>query len=344
MRYIRILPILAIALISCNGGNKQTAKKEIPPPRVEVIIAQEQEFPAGIEVNGTVLSEEMVELRTEISGRITFLNLPDGASVKQGTVLVRINDADLQAELAKEKSVYELAQKTEKRLRKLLAGQGIDQATYDAALNAMNSSEASVNVLKAQIDKTVVKAPFDGKLGLRQVSMGAFVTPQTLLGTLQQSDKVKIDFTVPEAYVKLVGIGSTVMVQTNASDEKLQATISAVEPQINESSRNIKVRARLNSGTLYPGAFVKVILTQIAKGIVVPGNAIIPDAQSNQVIVVKNGKGVFKNVETGTRTADVVEITDGLVNGDTVVVSGVLFVRPNASLIIKGVKKLSELK
>jgi membrane fusion protein, multidrug efflux system len=344
MRLIKILPLVFIAFLSCTNSNKDAVKKEVQAPKVEVIIAQEQDFPAGLEVNGTVLSEEMIELHPEVSGRITYLNLPDGAMVSEGTVLVRINDADLQAQLKQQQAAFELAQKTESRMKQLLSVKGIDQATYDAALNELNTRQANIDVLKAQIDKTVVKASFNGKLGLREVSPGAYVTPQTLLGTLQQFEKTKIDFTVPEAYVDLVKVGNKVNIQSNASDEKLVATISAVEPEINASTRNIKVRARLDNGNLYPGAFVKVILKENAKGIVVPSNAIIPDAQSNQVVVVTKGKGVFKNVETGTRTADLVEITSGLKTGDTVVVSGVLFVRPNAKVIIKKVKKISELK
>jgi membrane fusion protein, multidrug efflux system len=342
--YKTLVPLFIIALVSCSNSNKESGKKDAQPPKVDVIIAQEQDFPAGLEVNGTVLSEEMIELHPEISGRITYLNLPDGALVTEGTVFARINDADLQAQLKQQQVSLELAQKTESRMKQLLSVKGIDQATYDATLNEMNTREANIDVLKAQIDKTVTKAPFSGKLGLRQVSLGAYVTPQTLLGTLQQFEKIKIDFTVPEAYVSLVKVGNKVNVQTNSSDEKLVATISAVEPEINTSSRNIKVRARLDSGTLYPGAFVKVILKEDARGIVVPSNAIIPDAQSNQVVVVKGGKGMYTYVETGTRTTDLVEITEGLKTGDTVVVSGVLFVRPKAKVIVKKVKKISELK
>jgi membrane fusion protein, multidrug efflux system len=344
MRLIKFLPVVILVFISCKNNTKDVAKKDSPPPKVDVMIAKAQDFPAGLEVNGTVLSEEMIELHPETSGRITSLNLPDGAFVKAGTILVHINDADLQAQLAQQRSAFDLAQKTEARMKQLLAVKGIDQATYDAALNELNTREANINVLKAQIDKTVIKAPFDGKLGLRQVSLGAYVTPQTLLGTLQQFDKTKIDFTVPEAYVDLVQVGSKVNIQTNDADKVMQATITAVEPQINASTRNIKARARLDEGNLYPGSFVKVLLSKAANGIVVPSNAIIPDAQSNQVVIVKGGKGVFKNVETGTRNADLVEIKSGLTEGDTVVVSGVLFVRPGAKVIVKKVKAINDLK
>ncbi|OFX37578.1 MAG: hypothetical protein A2X08_03370 [Bacteroidetes bacterium GWA2_32_17] len=341
IRYVIILFVI-ISLFSCKQNTDK--KKDKPPATVDVIIAEMVNFPTSIEVNGSVLSEEMIELFPEISGRITFLNLPDGGFVEQGTILVKINDADLQAQLEQQNVALDLAEKTEARLKQLLAVNGVDQAMYDAALSEVNTRKANIKVLNAQIDKTVVKASFSGKLGLRQVSLGAYVTTQTLLGSLQQTDKIKIDFTVPETYKSLVKVGDVVLIQTTESDVNLEATISAIEPQINTSTRNIKIRARLNRGNINPGAFVKVMLEKKDKDIVVPTNAIIPDALSNQVVVIKNGKGVFVNVETGTRNADFVEITKGLAVGDSIVVSGVLFVRPDAKVKISKVKNISELK
>jgi membrane fusion protein (multidrug efflux system) len=329
------------AMISCKSEakDKNANIKEKPPVAVDVIVAGNSDFTSDIEVNGTVLSDEMVELHPEVGGRLTYLNIPDGAAVKAGTILARINDADLQAQLQQQKVQLEMAEKTEQRLGKLLLVNGIDQAAYDVALSQVNLFNANINVLRAQIDKTVIKAPFDGRLGLRLVSEGAYVSTSTAIGTLQQTDKIKVDFSVPESYANLIKIGKTINIQTNASSEDYTATISAIEPQINTATRNIKVRARLNKGSINPGAFVKVLLNENLKGIVVPSNSIIPDALSNQVVLVKDGKAVFQNVETGIRNSDVVEITAGIQVGDTVVVSGVLYVRPNGIVKIKKVRK-----
>ncbi len=343
MNYFKFISLFLffIFFISCKT-DKQDKKKQTPPVSVDVIIACEESFSTDIEVNGNVLSEEMIELHPEISGRITYLNIPDGAIVSKGTLLVKINDADLQAQLEQQKVQLDLATKTEQRLKTLLAVNGIDQATYDAALNEVNLREANIKVIQAQIDKTVIRAPFYGRLGLRLVSPGAYVTPSTLLGTLQQTDKIKIDFTVPEAYVNLVKVGSVISVETLDSQENLSAIITAVEPQISTSTRNLKVRAKLKSGIIRPGSFVKISLSENRKGIIVPTNAIIPDALSNMVVVVKNNKAIFKKVETGIRTSDNVEILKGLEIGDSIVVSGVLFVRPNGKVIINKVRKLNE--
>ena len=340
MKYTRSIgALIALSLIiSCKSKNKELPTKEKQVVMVEAIIAGSQDIASSLEVNGTVLSNEMVELRPEISGRLTYLNIPDGGSVKAGTILARVNDADLQAQMEQQKTQFELATKTEKRLGDLLKVNGVNQADYDLALSQLNTIRANIKVLNAQIDKTVIKAPFSGELGIRVVSPGAYVTPQTLIGTLQQTDKVKIDFTVPETYASIIGKGNKVRIKTNGTSESLEAIISAIEPQINSVTRNIKVRAFLTGGIVSPGSFVKVLLDQNRKSIMVPSNAIIPDALSNQVVVVKNKKAVFTNVETGLRDETLVELTSGVNEGDSIVVSGMLFVRPNGAVKVQKIR------
>jgi len=332
--------ILLFLLISCNTNNKEQVSKGKQPVFVDVIVAGNENFSSNIEVNGTVLSNEMVELHPEISGRLIYLNVPDGSSVSAGTLLAKINDADLQAQKEQLKIQLDMANRTEKRLFELLGVNGVNQADYDAALSQVNTLKANIKVLDAQLDKTIIRAPFSGQLGLRQVSPGAYVTPQTLIGTLAQTDKVKIDFTVPETYALFARRGNSVLIKASSSEENLIATISAVEPQINPVTRNIKVRAVLTQGSILPGAFVKVLLDQNRKVIVVPTNAIIPDAFLNQVVVVKNNKAVFTTVLTGLRNSEKVEITSGLEQGDTIVVSGMLFLRPDGSVKVKRAKSL----
>lgn len=333
---IGVLIVLSL-FISCKSKIKEQAQKEKPPVMVEVIIAGSKEVSSNLEVNGTVLSNEMVELRPEISGRLTYLNIPDGATVTQGTILAKVNDADLQAQMEQQKTQLDLATKTEKRLRDLLKVNGVNQADYDVALSQLNAIQANIKVLNAEIDKTVIRAPFSGELGLREVSPGAYVTPQTLIGTLQQTNKVKIDFTVPETFAGIIKKGNKVRIQTNDAADSNVGTITAIEPQINSVTRNIKVRAILDNGILSPGSFVKVLLGQNRQSIMVPSNAIIPDALSNQVVVVRKNKAVFTNVETGLRNEDLVELTSGINVGDSIIVSGMLFVRPNAPIKIQRV-------
>jgi membrane fusion protein, multidrug efflux system len=335
---------LILILFSCKNKAKdgQAAAKPNtqPPVVVDVLIAKNSVLSNNIELNGTVLPNENLDIHPETSGRLTYLNVGDGARVSKGTILAKINDADLQAQLKKLKTQIELAQKTEERLKKLLAVNGINQADYDLALNQLNNLKADVEIVQANLDKTIVKAPFDGILGLRKISPGAYVTPQNIITTLLQTNKVKIDFSVPEEYSNQIQRGKNI--QLVAANKKLTATIIAAEPEINETTRNLKVRAVLNEGQVQAGSFVKIIMSQNSNNttsIVIPTSCIIPEAKSKKVVVVKNGKANFVNVITGLRTADGIQVTNGLNEGDSVVISGVLFVRPNSVLKVKNVKQ-----
>ena len=334
-------------MIACKS--KPEALKQNNGPQsivVDVIIASPQSVSSAIEANGSVVANEYVELHAEVSGRLTYLNVPEGTKVQQGTVIARINDADLQAQLNKTKVLLEMAVKTEERLRKLLAINGVNQADYDVALNAVNGYKADMAYTQSLIDKTVVKAPFTGVIGLRQVSPGAFLTTANIIATMQQVDKIKIDFTLPEEYSAMIKKGNQVDVQVDVASQKMsKAVIIATEPQVNQATRNLKVRAILKDSKVNPGAYVKVYLasSKDKKSILVPTNSIIPDDKNKQVVIVKGGKAAFVNVETGARQANNIEIVKGIKEGDSVVVTGLLFARPKSQLKVRGVKTLEQL-
>ena len=290
-------------------------------------------------------ANEYAELHPEVSGRLTYLNVPEGKFIQQGTVIARINDADLQAQVNKSQMQLELAKQTEERLRKLLDIKGVNQADYDAALSQVNNLGADISYTKSLIDKTVIRAPFSGVAGLRQVSPGAYVTPATIIASMQQVSKVKIDFTLPEAYSAYVQKGTYVDVLIDAvNSTKHKALIIASEPQVDVNTRNLKVRALLQDTVANPGSFVKVniVLGKDKSSVLVPTNAIIPDAMNKKMVIIKNGNAVFVDVETGVRKEGAVEVTKGLQAGDTVVVSGVLFAKPNAPVQIRSVKQLKD--
>lgn len=343
------LPILLAFFILSACKSKPDvpvkSKNDQPAVLVDVIVANPQDITSTVEANGTVVANEYVELHPEVSGRLTYLNVPEGKYVEAGTLIARINDADLQAQLNKSKVALDLAAKTEERLKKLLAVGGVNQQDYDVALNTVNGLKADIAYTQSLIDKTVIKAPFSGVVGLRQVSPGAYLSPASIIATVQQLDKIKIDFTLPEEYSSLIKIGNTVDILVDATNQVMKkATIVATEPQVIENTRNLKVRALLQGTKVNPGAYVKVYLAskRDTKGIFVPTNSIIPDDKNKQLVLVKNGKAKFVNVQTGVRQADNVEITSGVNAGDSVVVTGVLFARPKAALKIREVKKLGE--
>lgn len=350
MKRLYLLPLGLLLMTACKSKKEQpaNAKKDGAPQAVvvDVLVASAQPITTSVEANGTVVANESVELHPEVSGRITYLNIPEGGSIKAGTVIAKLNDADLQAQMNKSKVALDLAEKTEVRLKKLVSIQGINQADYDLAVNSVNGYKADIAYTQSLIDKTVLRAPFSGVVGLRQVSLGAFVSPTTILATLQQLDKIKIDFTIPEEYSELIQKGKTVDVQIDATKQtKAKAVIVATEPTVNQSTRNLKVRAVLQDNRVNLGAYVKVFVQsgRDVKGILVPTNAIIPDDKNKQLVLVKGGKASFVNVETGARQAGNIEVTKGMKEGDTVVVTGVLFAKPKSVLKVRSVKTLEQL-
>lgn len=333
-------------LVACKGKPEPTKPKAAPPTVVDALIASTQVINNTVEASGSVVANEYVELHPEIIGRLTYLNVPEGKEVAQGTILARINDADLRAQVEKSKVQLDLAQKTAERYKKLLDVQGLNQSDYDAALNQVNGFKADIDYTQTLIDKTVIRAPFSGTVGLRQVSPGAFVNTATIIATILQLNKVKVDFVLPEEYSNIVHVGSAVQVEVDAARQvKRKATIIAMEPQVNIATRNLKVRALMEGGGLNPGAYVKVYVSAGVdkNAIMVPTNSIIPDDKNNQLILVKNGKAEFVNVQTGLREANNVEITKGVKAGDTVVVTGVLFARPKSLVKVRSVKTLEQL-
>jgi membrane fusion protein (multidrug efflux system) len=348
-RHSIFLFLITSNIFFCACSNKkqqqQQARKN-PPPVVDVIIAKTKPISNILEANGTVIANESVELHPEATGRLIYLNIPEGKYVTIGTILARVNDADLRAQLNKSKVQLELYQQNEERLRKLLDINGVNQADYDAALNLLNSTRADIAYTEALIDKTVVRAPFSGVIGLRQVSPGAYVSPATIIATLQQTNELKIDFTLPEEYSNIIKIGNTVDVEIDAANQiHRNAVIIATEPQVNQNTRNIKVRAILQKGNGNPGAFVKVFVNSGTDNhaIMVPTNCIIPNDINKQLILVKDGKANFVNVETGMRDSANVAIVKGVNPGDTIVVTGVLFARDKNPVTIRSVKELDEL-
>lgn len=338
--------ILILGLFACKEKTKPTDKFNANAPvSVDITIAAAQIVDKVIEVNGSVVASEFVDIRPESNGRIVFLQIPEGKMVTAGTVLAKLNDADLQAQMQKIKVQLALATINEQRNYKLLEAKGINQSDYDISLQQVNILKADIAYTQSLIDKTVIKAPFAGQMGLKQVSLGAYISSASTIVTLQKVDQLKVDFTLPEIYQNYIKVGKNVSIESIANPGvKMIATIAAIEPQIIATSRNIKVRANLK-GKLLPGAYTKVFLgeNQQKPSILVPSNIIIPDSKVKQLVVVREGKAKFINVETGYRTAAGVEITSGVKVGDSIIVAGMLFVRDGSDLKIGKTLPLAEI-
>ncbi|MBN8825286.1 MULTISPECIES: efflux RND transporter periplasmic adaptor subunit [unclassified Spirosoma] len=303
------------------------------PASVQGFVVVSQRLQEDVVSSGSLLAAEQVDIYPEISARITQLNIREGQPVTKGALLVKLFDADLKAQLQKLQAQAENARRTEERNKQLLSRGGISQQEYDIATTNLQSSIADIELVKANLQRTEIRAPFSGIIGLRNVSAGAVVSPNTLIARLQQVSSLKLDFSIPEKYGPYVHNGSTISFLVDGAAKPSEGVVYAIEPGVEEQTRNLRIRARVNnsSARFRPGTFARVTLTvQNEQSLVVPTQAVIPQTRTNQVIVVKNGKAVFKDVKTGLRTAGVIQILSGLAAGDTVATTGLLFLKPDA--------------
>lgn len=280
---------------------------------------------------GTVLANEEVEIRSEVAGKIERISFKEGARVQRGDLLVKINDAELQAQLLRAQHRQTLAEQQEERQRQLYEKNLTSKEEFDNAATNLNIARAEVQLIKAQLDKTEIKAPFNGSLGLRFVSEGSYITPQTVITTLQDNGTVKIDFSVPERYAREVRVGDKITFTTENSRQPLTAAVYAIEPRIDERTRTLRMRAlRSNAdGALLPGAFTSIEVTFKQRStLMIPSFALVPELKGQKVFLYRAGKAEERPVGIGMRTEDRVEITEGLRAGDTLILSGILQLRP----------------
>lgn len=321
-------PAAPSATNKAPGGAKITA-----PLRVSTHKVAPRDFAETISATGTVLADEGVELQAETTGKITHINFVEGAPVKKGDLLVKLNDSDLRANVDRYSYSKKLAEVRFRRYEKLFAQKVISQDDYDNALSEMNVQQSFIDLYKAQIEKTEIRAPFDGVVGLRYVSLGTLVTASTRIATLQRLENLKIDFAVPEKYSGRIKAGRDIRFTVAGGLRQYDARIYALDPKIDSNTRTLLVRAISynNDGTLLPGAFtsVSIELEQVTGALLIPAEAVIAGLDEKNVFVIEQGVAVRRSVETGSRTATEVHIVSGLQPGDQVITSGLQQMRAN---------------
>jgi RND family efflux transporter, MFP subunit len=334
--------VLNSIIISCNenksapANNRTAGRGGNRPILAEGFIVKSRALSESLEVPGTLLPYEETEIRSEISGRVVWLNIPEGSFVQKGTLLVKLFDEDLQAQLQKLQVQLQIAEKTAERQKELLKISGISQQEYDLSELQVSNLKADIELTKVSISKTEIRAPYDGRIGLKSISSGAYITPTTPITSISQVNELKLEFTVPEKYSKHMVRGRPVNFTVGTSDQLLQAKIHATESLIESNTRSLRVRATVqgNHKLLVPGAFAKVLLQfgKFNESLVVPSQSVIPQARNKQVIVYKDGKAEFVVVTTGIRDSSFVQILDGLNEGDTVLTTALLAVRPESQI------------
>lgn len=325
-----------------KGGKGKGGGRNGPIP-VRVLIIKDTTLNNTIDVSGNIDANEKVNLISETAGNITGIYFTEGSRVTKGQLLVKVYSLDLLASLKQNDYQIALAKQNEYRNKILLQKEAISQQEYDTSLTALNTLKAQSDVIKAQIAKTEIRAPFSGTIGLRNVSPGGYLSPNTAIASLVNIDPAKVTFSVPERYLPLINKGTKVTFTVETSRENFNATVYAIEPSIDAGSRTITVRAKAPNpkGLLTAGGFAKInlALDKIANTIMVPTECVIPDLKTSKVFIVHNGLATARPVKTDLRTDTKIQIISGLKAGDSLIVSGIIQLRPKAPLkIIKVIK------
>lgn len=339
MRYISFALSTLLLITACSKKGKTpaaSAARGKGPIQAEAFRVTTGAVSENVEVPGSILPFEETELRAEVGGRIVGLNITEGAIASKGTVLVKLFDQDLQAQLRKLEVQLKIKEKTEERNAELLKINGISQQDYDLASLDVENLKADMESIRIAISKTEIRAPYSGTLGLRNVSMGAYVSPSDIVTTIRQVDQLKLEFSVPEKYAKNVSKGYIVSFKVDGGEKAHRATVIATENSVDPGTRTLRIKAvvNVNHPELVPGAFAKVNLQlgKDAHAIMIPTQAVIPTARNKQVILLHRDSVIFTTIVTGIRDSSFVQVTSGLKPGDTIITSGLMAIRPGAKV------------
>lgn len=314
-----------------------------PSTLIDGFITSPQRLEQIINATGNLIAYESVEIRPERSGKLVSLDFRESSYIQKNTVIGQVDDAELIAQKERLAVNLELAEKEVARGRELLAIEGISQEELDRLINTVADIKAEQNILDIQISKSKIRAPFSGVIGLRQVSQGAYVTPNDVIVDLKQISPIKLEFEVPERYLTQVKEGQSLDFTIVGSDRIFTARVYAIDTEISPLTRTFKVRASAQNpdNILKPGQFAKVSLVTGTKNdaILVPTDAVIPVLDGKQVYLVRKGRVIAQRVITNDRSSDMVEIVEGLAIGDTVAVGGLLALSDGVAIRINELRQ-----
>ena len=330
-----------------SNSNKNSESKEKDgkkkPTTVSGMVLKPQVFADNLSLSGSIEANEQIEIHSEVSGVVESINFTEGSMVSKGQVLFKVNDIELRAQLAKAKSAQSLASENERRAKLLLEKEAISREEYDIASADFQSAKAESQLINAQLAKAAVRAPFSGKIGLRYISKGTYVTPTTIIANLVNTTQLKITFSIPEKYASQMKVNSMISFTTSEFKDKYFAKIYAIEPGVEVATRTLKMRAVAENpdGRLLPGTFANVSLPleKINDALLVPTEALIPIQGGKKIFISENGKAKDIEVETGARTDKNVLVLTGLKIGDTVLTSGVMSLKEGSPVKVKLVKE-----
>ena len=334
--YYKLIPRENEELAENNNTQNRSNKKILS---VTAKILEPHQLTDEILTVGKLVPDEEVQLTFETSGKITEIHFSEGTYVKEGTLLAKVNDSQLQAQLARLEAQVPLAEERVYRQSALLQRDAVSKEALEIVKTELATLNADIEQVKAHISMTELRAPFDGIIGLRQVSVGAYASPSTIVATLTSITPIKIEFSVSERYARDVKKGTNLTFNVDGYTTPFEAKVYATESSLDPETHNLTVRALYDNSDqmLMPGQYTGIRLTQkeINDAISVPAEAIVPEMGKNKVFVYRNGKAEPVEVITGLRTDSEVQILEGLQSGDTILTSGTLQLRRGSDVNIE---------
>ncbi len=339
---VTLLPLLVATMLSCSK-NTETSTPAGARPALQVVGYKvvPHSFANDITATANLLASEQVELKAPLAGMVLAIYFKEGQQIREGQSIIRLDDRVWRAQLSGLNSELETAEKELQRRKDLLEIEGSSQEEIDLAATTIEKLKAQIQQLQVNIQLANVKAPFSGKMGMRDFSLGAFLKEGDVITTLTATNTLKVDFSLPQAYINSIEMGKAIHVLVGK--DTLEADIYAISPMINAESRTINVRARLPQSAkkdLLPGTYAEVLVSTkfIDNALLVPTQAVVPEIKDQTVYLYKGGKAIRKTVELGTRTADKVHVITGVAAGDTVITTGLLQIKDGGQVKLQTVK------
>lgn len=332
---------LSLFLISCEkseGGEKENTPAASAALPVEYMIARPTHFSSQVTSTAEVLPFESVTLRAPVQGTVLSIQFEEGSHIREGQVLVRLDDRAWKAQLEGLKAELLSTKKELDRNKRLLEVEGASQQAVDQGVADIASTQAEIEQLQVNIQLANVRAPFSGKVGMRNFSLGSYLNQGEEITTLAQVDKLKVNFNLPERYRPDIKEGDQVNVII--AEDTIQASIYAIDPMIDPQTRTVQARGVMEAADekyIMPGAFAEVILpTKVSENaILLPTQAIVPEIEAQTVYVAKGNKAIRKEVTLGSRNNEQVHILQGVQPGDTVITTGLLQVKNGTPVQLK---------
>lgn len=331
-------------IISCGkeqeNGQQQEENQAI---QVRAALVEADSFARTVSTTANLLPFEQVDIKAPVAGNVLAIYFKEGERVGKGEQLIRIDDRSWRAQLQGLQAQLERARSELERNQELIEREGISREELEQAEAQVRNLEAQAKELRVNIQLANVKAPLSGQLGMRDFSLGDYLQQGQTITQLVQKDRLRVDFTIPAEYAPHVRQDQEMTVIASATGDTLQALVYAISPAISLNSREIRIRGLLDNreGQFIPGDFAQVQLniTQKEEALLIPAEAVLPEAETHVVFKAQNGRAMRQEVSLGLRTPSRIQILEGLSQGDTVLITGLMQVEDSSRIEVEALKE-----